>query len=67
VWPAVRIIVRGDSGFCRDELMNWCDEHGVSFIPGFARNQRLRRIIHTRYGLQGCSPAIRGLYREAPL
>jgi hypothetical protein len=45
VWPAVRIIVRADSGFCRDELMNWCEEHGVNFVLGFARNERLRRII----------------------
>jgi hypothetical protein len=48
VWPAVRIIVRADSGFCRDELMNWCEEHGVSFVPGSARNKRLRRIIEPR-------------------
>lgn len=45
VWPAVRIIVRADSGFCRDELMNWCEEHGVDFVLGFARNERLRRMI----------------------
>ena len=44
-WPAVRIILRGDSGFCRNELMSWCEDHAVDFVFGLARNQRLRRII----------------------
>jgi hypothetical protein len=37
--------VRADSGFCREELLKWCEDHGVSYVIGFARNQRLRRII----------------------
>ncbi len=41
VWPEVQIIVRGDSGFCRDNLMSWCEEHGVDFILGLAKNTRL--------------------------
>jgi len=44
-WPAVGIIVRADSGFCREGLMKWCEDHGVRYVIGFARNQRLRRII----------------------
>jgi hypothetical protein len=44
-WPQVKIILRGDSGFCRDELMNWCEANGVEFVFGMARNQRLRKII----------------------
>ena len=44
-WPAVKIILRADSGFCRDELMSWCESHGVQFVFGLARNQRLRKII----------------------
>lgn len=44
-WPAVTIILRGDSGFCRNTLMSWCEEHGVDFVFGLARNQRLRKII----------------------
>ena len=44
-WPEVEIILRGDSGFCRDELMSWCEEHGVGYVFGFARHDRLRRII----------------------
>ena len=44
-WPAVKIILRGDSGFCRNALMSWCENHGVDFVLGLARNQRLRKII----------------------
>jgi hypothetical protein len=44
-WPGVRIIVRADSGFCRDELMQWCEDNGVDYVVGFARNERLRRMI----------------------
>jgi len=44
-WPEVRIIVRADSGFCREELMKWCEDNGVFYVIGFARNERLRRII----------------------
>jgi hypothetical protein len=44
-WPEVKIILRGDSGFCRNELMSWGEDHGVDFVFGMARNQRLRKII----------------------
>ena len=44
-WPEVKIVLRGDSGFCRNELMNWCEAQGVDFVFGLARNQRLRKII----------------------
>jgi hypothetical protein len=44
-WPGVSIILRGDSGFCRNQVMNWCEEHAVDYVFGLARNQRLRRII----------------------
>ncbi|MDQ2834556.1 MAG: IS1380 family transposase [Acidobacteriota bacterium] len=44
-WPAVRIILRADSGFCRDALMNWCETNHVDYVFGLARNQRLRQII----------------------
>src|ERR1700690_2476901 len=44
-WPEVKIILRGDSSFCRNELMSWCEGQGVDFVFGLARNQRLRRII----------------------
>jgi hypothetical protein len=44
-WTQVRITLRGDSGFCRDELMSWCEQNGVDYVFGFARNERLRRLI----------------------
>ena len=44
-WREVRIILRADSGFCREELMVWCEKHAVDYVFGFARNNRLRRII----------------------
>lgn len=44
-WPHVRIVLRADSGFCREELMAWCEKHGVDYVFGFARNARLRRKI----------------------
>jgi DDE family transposase len=40
-WPKVRIILRADSGFARDELMAWCEANGVHFVFGLAKNDRL--------------------------
>jgi hypothetical protein len=40
-WPEVRIIVRGDSGFCREEIMGWCEGNGVEYVFGIAKNARL--------------------------
>jgi hypothetical protein len=45
VWPEVRIIVRADSGFCRDELLQWCEDNTIHYVVGFARNPLLRRLI----------------------
>jgi len=44
-WPGVQIIVRGDSGFCREELMSWCEEAGVDYVLGLAKNDRLKAEI----------------------
>jgi hypothetical protein len=44
-WPEVRIILRGDSGFCRDALMLWCEEHRVDYVFGLAKNKRLTKIL----------------------
>jgi len=44
-WPDVRIIVRGDSGFCREELMAWCEANDVDYVFGMARNVRLEKIV----------------------
>jgi Transposase DDE domain group 1 len=40
-WPHVRIIIRADSGFARDDLMTWCEANGVHFVLGLAKNDRL--------------------------
>jgi hypothetical protein len=40
-WPRVRILLRADSGFAREELMAWCEDHRVDFLFGLARNERL--------------------------
>jgi Transposase DDE domain group 1 len=44
-WPAVKIILRADSGFCREELMSWCEQHAVDYVFGLAKNSRLVRSI----------------------
>ena len=41
VWPHVKIIFRGDSGFCRWKMLRWCERHGVDYIVGLAKNSRL--------------------------
>jgi hypothetical protein len=40
-WPKVRILLRADSGFCRDELMAWCEANNVQYVFGLAKNDRL--------------------------
>ena len=44
-WPKVRIILRADSGFCREHLMAWCEGNGVDYVFGLPKNARLTRII----------------------
>ncbi len=41
-WPRTKIVFRGDSGFCRDRLLSWCDRHDVKYVVGIARNDRLQ-------------------------
>lgn len=44
-WPEIRVILRGDSGFCRDELLDWCENNRVDYVVGLARNPRLQALI----------------------
>lgn len=44
-WPGVRITLRADSGFCREELMRWCEDHQVDYVFGLARNRRLEAML----------------------
>ena len=44
-WPKVRMIFRGDSGFCRWRMLAWCERHNVGYIVGIAKNARLEAKI----------------------
>ncbi|MBI1884679.1 MAG: IS1380 family transposase [Chlamydiae bacterium] len=44
-WKNVKIILRGDSGFAREEIMGWCDLNGVEYVFGLAKNERLKREL----------------------
>ena len=47
-WPNVRIIIRGDAGFCRDEIMAWCEENNVDYIFGIPKNNRLLKKLYKK-------------------
>jgi hypothetical protein len=49
-WPTVKIAIRGDSGFCREEIMAWCEAAGVDFVLGLAKNERLIKRIGEAMG-----------------
>lgn len=44
-WSGVQIVIRADSGFCRDNIMSWCESNQVDFILGLPKNARLKRIL----------------------
>jgi hypothetical protein len=44
-WPQIKIRIRGDSGFCREPIMAWCEANGVDYLLGLAQNSRLVRMI----------------------
>ncbi len=44
-WPEVKIVIRADSAFSRDDIMSWCETHEVDYVLGLARNARLERMI----------------------
>lgn len=43
-WPEVNIIFRGDSGFCRDPMLRWCERQQVTYIVGIGQNNRLNSM-----------------------
>lgn len=49
-WPKVRIVIRGDSGFCRDEILRWCESNNVDYLIGLAKNTRLTAAIAEELG-----------------
>ena len=44
-WPEVEVVIRADSGFCREEIMAWCEANRVDYLLGLAKNARLKRAI----------------------
>ena len=44
-WPQTGIVLRADSGFCREELMGWCEANKVDYLFGLARDRQLQKII----------------------
>jgi len=46
-WPQTQIRIRGDSGFCREEIMAWCEAQGVGYVLGLAKNKRLDALSAT--------------------
>jgi hypothetical protein len=44
-WPVVKILLRGDGGFCREKLMAWCERERMDYVFGLAQNERLRKQI----------------------
>jgi DDE family transposase len=49
-WPQIKIVIRADSGFCREEILRWCEDHGVDYVIGLAQNPRLLALIAEELG-----------------
>jgi hypothetical protein len=62
-WPLVKIILRADSGFCREELMHGCEENAVDYVFGLAKNARLVRAIGAE--LRAAAAELRAMGRPA--
>ena len=54
-WPKTRILIRADSGFCRDTILSWCEENGIDYVIGLARNDRLVAMSQYHLGLAQCA------------
>lgn len=44
-WPSVSIVFRGDGGFCRHQLFDWCDKNNVKYIVGMGQNNKLNKML----------------------
>jgi Transposase DDE domain group 1 len=44
-WPGVKVLIRGDSGFCREPILAWCEAQGVDYLLGLAQNQRRLELV----------------------
>jgi hypothetical protein len=63
-WPRVRIVLRGDSGFARENLMVWCEENRVDFVLGLARNARLSAMLKGQFKRLEKAGAPQRLFRD---
>ena len=54
-WPQTRMVLRADSGFCREELMGWCEANKVDYLFGLARNQRLQKDHRRPHAASSCA------------
>lgn len=50
-WPTTKILIRADSGFCREEILSWCEAHAVDYVIGLAKNERLIEMVQRELGL----------------
>jgi hypothetical protein len=64
-WPHTRITIRGDSGFCREEIMAWCEAHQVDYVLGLAKNERLIAMSQYYLGQAQCAFAASGKSERA--
>lgn len=62
-WPKVKIIFRGDSGFCRWKMLRWCEKNNVDYIIGIARNGRLTPLLEPQ--LQQAQTEFESLEKKA--
>lgn len=46
-WPSVKIRFRADSGFCRHRMLTWCDLHGIEYVVGIGKNNRLQKAARS--------------------
>jgi hypothetical protein len=44
-WPGAKVVIRADSGFCREPIMAWCETNGIDYVLGLAQNTRLKAMI----------------------
>jgi hypothetical protein len=63
-WPQVEILLRADSGFARDELMAWCEDNGVGYVFGLARNARLLNEIEAELAEAAAEQATARQFRD---
>jgi len=69
-WPNTRILLRGDSGFCREHLRLWCELNHVDYVLGLAKNERLKREISAELeqakNLFGQTNQAAGVFKDFP-